>query len=153
MSDVNPDRVALFRFIENPEPVAIASNPMLEALDARLEAYTAEQHLVEMSFRPPPFWRQGGGGVQGGSVSVMLDFLLAFTAMAAIGVEANVTSLDLNTSFLGRIGDGDVIGRGWTEKAGRRVVYARGELIENGKTRATASSTLLVVKGGAAISS
>lgn len=145
MTAVNPDRSAVLRFIEQPEPMDMPTSRLLESLSARLESYERDSHRLRMSFRPPELFRQGSGVIQGGAVGAMLDFAMAFSGMAAVGVDATVTSLSLSTNFL-RAADTDVVtATGWIERVGRRVAHARAELIEGDKLVASATSTLLVL--------
>ena len=142
---MNPDRDLLLRFVQDPLPAAMPTSALLEALDARLEGYVADEKRLTMSFAPPTTLRQGAGVVQGGALSMMLDFVLAFSGMAAVGTAGSVATVSLGTDFMGTARGDRIMADGVVEKAGRSMVFARGWLMDGGKKVATAQSTLMVV--------
>lgn len=141
----NPDRTAILRFAAGGVPGPMRTSPLLEALDASLEEYEAGPGRLVMGFAPGPVFRQGAGFVQGGAMAAMLDFVMAFTGMAAVGEGGTVTTTSMTTHYLaGARGEAFRV-TGEVEKAGRRMIYVRARLEEGGKAVATASSALLVV--------
>ncbi|MGI9613774.1 MAG: PaaI family thioesterase [Acidimicrobiales bacterium] len=145
-----PVQEAVLAFVADPTPRDMATNPLLEALEARLESYDVEQQELVMSFRPPDLFRQGGGLIQGGIQSGMLDFVMAFAGMAAVGAGSLVISVDLSTHFISLAGGDRFLAAAKVTKAGRRVVFLTaaltgGDAANRDTTIATATSSMLVL--------
>lgn len=145
MSKENPDHAALHAFLAGRRAGPIHTSPLLEAMGASLECWDAEAGRLVMGFAPQPMLRQGAGVVQGGVLAAMLDFVMAFTGMAAAGADHTVTTTSMTTNYLSGSKGGALRAIGRVEKAGRRIIYVRGTLEEGGKPVASASSTLLVL--------
>lgn len=142
---MNPDRELLLRFAAAPQPCAMATSPLLETLGARLEGYDDAGRRLSMSFTPPPVFRQGAGVVQGGALSMMLDFVLAFSGMAALGAKKSIATISLNTDFIGGARGQTIAAEGIVERAGRSIVFTRGWLMDGDRKVAAAQSTLAVM--------
>ncbi|HKJ73436.1 MAG TPA: PaaI family thioesterase [Alphaproteobacteria bacterium] len=143
----NPDKALLLRFLDNPgAPTVVDSNPLAAALRCRL-LEVDPKGFVRLDFEPDETFLQGNGAVQGGAVAAMLDFAMAFAALAALPGEQGgaTTSMTVNYLKAVRAGRYEAIGR--IERKGRSVVFARGELRPVGSLElaATASSVLAVI--------
>ncbi len=143
-SAVNPDHILVRTFMTGAgEAVAVDTNPLFKALNTTLLAIDGQ--TVTLRFEPGDLFRQGSGVVQGGAISAMLDFAMAFAAMTVVEPPSSVSTTAINTSFYGA-GRGKVYEAvGTVEKAGRRVVFTAATLSCDGKEIAAATSTLLVV--------
>ncbi len=142
----NPDHALMRAFMAGGRgPVAVDSNPLFVALDTTLAACDLDARTVTLRFAPGDMFRQGSGVIQGGAISAMLDFAMAFAAMTVIEPDKTVTTTAMNTSFYaaGKGAIYEAVGK--VEKPGRRVVFTSAELTCEGKTVAAATSTLLVV--------
>ncbi len=144
----NPDKALLLRFLDNPgAPAVVDSNPLAVALRCRLLEADPMKGFVRLDFEPDETFLQGNGAVQGGAVAAMLDFAMAFAALAALPGEQGgaTTSMTVNYLKAVRAGRYEAIGR--IERKGRSVVFARGELRPEGglELAATASSVLAVI--------
>lgn len=140
----NPDVVALHAFLADPVPRPMTSSPLLEALGARLLAWEPDRAELTMTFAPGELFRQGAGVIQGGAVTAILDFAMAFAAMARLGDQAAVTS-SITTNLMGAGMAPEVAVRGRVLRTGRRLVFAEADLEGGGRLLATATSTLLPV--------
>jgi uncharacterized protein (TIGR00369 family) len=145
VSRENADHVALHRFLAGDAPGPMHTSPLLEAMGATLESYDAESGQLIMGFSPSSLFRQGAGFMQGGALAAMLDFVMAFTGMAAAGREHTITTTSMTTNYLAGSKGSTFRAIGDVEKAGRRVIYVRAQLEEDGRAVASASSTLLVL--------
>lgn len=141
----NPDAVALRAFLADPVPQAMTSSPLLVALGARLEAWDPASAQLTMRFVPEAMFRQGAGLIQGGAVAAMLDFALAFAAMAVLPANQAAVTTTLTTNLIGAGGSAEVIVRGRVLKAGRRAIFTEADMTSEGRLIATASSSLLPV--------
>lgn len=144
MTSVNPDIVELRAFMASGEPAAIGSSPLLEALGARFVAHDPQARTLMLEFLPSDLFRQGAGNVQGGAVGAMLDFAMAFAAFTVLGEGQAGVTVALNTQFCGAAAAGAVTATGRVDKAGRKMLFASGELRQGDRLIATAQSTLAV---------
>lgn len=142
----NPDRAAVLAFVTGGPAGPVATSPLLEALGAEFAGFDPEAGTLTLRFCPAPLFRQGADVVQGGAVCAMLDFVMAFAAMAAVGPDGHVATTTLTTAFLAAADAENCVGVGRIDKAGRRLVYARAELLAGARTVATATSALLVIR-------
>ena len=145
---MNPDQALIHHFAAHPtaEPVRVDSNPMAQALRTRLARVDTELGLVELHFEPGDTFIQGKGVVQGGAVAAMLDFAMAFAALAKLDAQHTVATANLNVSFLRAALAGPLVAVGEVERAGRSLVFTQARLMDGqGRLIATASSTLPVM--------
>jgi acyl-coenzyme A thioesterase PaaI-like protein len=85
----NPDQALIHRFLAAPsQPLRINSNPMALALGMQLLRVDAAAGVVELAFTPDPLFIQGTGVLQGGAVTAMLDFAMAFATLALLAPAA-----------------------------------------------------------------
>lgn len=87
------------------------------------------------------------GTVHGGLVCTLLDSALGCATHTTLPVGVGYTSIEIKVNYLRPVaaGNGDLICRGRVTKAGRRVAFAEGEVVdEQGKVVATASGSLLI---------
>ena len=144
----NPDQALIHRFVQQGGVVMpIDSNPMAQALQSTLLRVDREQGEVEIAFEPAGLFIQGTGVLQGGAVTAMLDFAMAFAVLAKLPLQASCATANLNTSFLRAAPQGRYKAVGVVDRCGRAMAFARAQLLEesSGKLVATASSSLVVV--------
>lgn len=149
---MNTDQVLLHQFAASPatQPVPMATNPMLRLLNTRLARVDRTAGRVELHFEPGEECLQGHGVVQGGAVSAMLDFAMAFAALAKLDGSQSATTANLNVSFLRSAQAGSpLVAVGEVDRAGRSLVFTSGRLSDSrGQLIATATSTLPVIVAG-----
>lgn len=144
----NPDQVLIHRFIaEGGQPMAFDANPMALALGSTLLRVDREVGEVELAFEPQALFIQGTGVIQGGAVTAMLDFAMAFATLAALPGEASCATVNLNTSFLRAAPQGRYVALGLVERKAKSLAFARAELrrADDGVAVATATSTLALL--------
>jgi acyl-coenzyme A thioesterase PaaI-like protein len=142
----NPDHVLIRAFMAGGgTPVRVETNELFRALNTTLAGYDAGARTVTLRFEPGDLFRQGSGVIQGGAISAMLDFAMAFAAMTTVELTSSVTTTAMSTSFY-TAGKGKIYEAvGKVDKPGRRVVFTSAVLSCEGKQVAAATSTLLVV--------
>lgn len=142
----NPDHVLMRAFMAGDgTPVPVETNGLFRTLNTTLAGYDAGARAVTLRFQPDDLFRQGSGVIQGGAISAMLDFAMAFAAMTTVELTSSVTTTSMNTTFYAA-GKGAVYEAvGKVEKPGRRMVFTSATLTCEGKQIAAATSTLLVV--------
>jgi len=120
---------------------------LLQALGfAQLVRFDTDDMRACVKFEPrSEFTHSGGTTVQGGFIAAWLDNAMAF-ALAAGRPEARVATLELKTSFLGRVALQPVFAEAWIRRVGRSVAFMEAELRDSsGTVLATATSTCRIV--------
>ena len=144
----NPDQALIHRFLQQGGgAMLIDSNPMAKALQSTLLKVDRERGEVEIGFEPGDLFIQGTGVVQGGAVTAMLDFAMAFATLASLPPQASCATVNLNTSFLRPAPQGRYIATGTVDRCGKAMAFTQARLVraDTGQLVATASSSLAVV--------
>ncbi len=143
----NPDQALLQRFLaSNGEPIPCDSNPLAEALGAELLAADAQAGTVLLAFEPQALFIQGEGVLQGGAITAMLDFAMAYAAMVRLPVGVSCATVNLSTAFLKPAPAGRYLARGEVDRLGKAMAFTQARLYteRNDSLVATANSTLAV---------
>ena len=142
---VNPDLVALHSVIEDGlTNVSLDVNPLAVHLNTRIQS--ASKGKVSMSFELPDQYIQGNGVVQGGALAMMLDFGLAFAGLSQVNLQQNLSTTNMNISYMRPGFPGAYRVEAEVEKAGRSMIFARAQLFDaNDKLVASANSPLMVL--------
>jgi uncharacterized protein (TIGR00369 family) len=143
---MNPDWIDLQRFIREGQVAATLNcNPMSEALGMRMEHVDLAKGEITLSFEPQGLFIQGAGVLQGGAVSAMLDFAMAFAVMATLPEGQSCATSSLNISFLRPAPKGRYVAVGETERRGKALAFTRARLFQEGASeRVVATATSLL---------
>lgn len=144
----NPDRALIHRFaMQAGTAMPIDSNPMAQALGATLARVDLTRGEVDIGFAPADLFLQGTGVLQGGAVTAMLDFAMAFVTLAHLPPQASCATVNLNTSFLRPAPQGSYLATGVLERCGKTLAFTQARLVrvDTGQVVATATSSLAVV--------
>jgi uncharacterized protein (TIGR00369 family) len=144
----NPDQALIHRFLaEGGLPLRFDANPMAVALGATLLAVDAPAGRVELAFEPDPLFIQGTGVLQGGAVTAMLDFAMAFATLASLPPDHSCATVNLNTAFLRPAPQGRYVAVGEVERRGKALAFTHARLLREADRQvvATATSTLAVI--------
>lgn len=144
----NPDQALIHRFIQGGgRPMAFDANPMARALGTELRAADLQAGRVTLAFAPDPLFIQGTGVIQGGALTAMLDFAMAFATLAQMPVGGSCATVNLNTAFLRPAPQGRYLALGEVERRGRQLAFTHARLLrEDGEVLvATATSTLALM--------
>jgi uncharacterized protein (TIGR00369 family) len=110
-------------------PAALTSNPLARELGGAVLDLSAERGEAALTFAPPERFAQGAGVLQGGIVTAMLDFAMAFAAHAKLGAEERTfATASLSIHFLRPALPGRYVARGRLVRAGRRLLFAEAVL-------------------------
>ncbi len=118
----------------------IASHFRMELVDVTRGAVTFVCHPDESHYNPI-------GAVHGGLACTLLDSAIGCATHTTLPAGTGYTSIEIKVSYLRPVtrDSGPLTCVGRVTKAGRRVTFAEGEVIDNtGRTVATATSTLLI---------
>lgn len=144
----NPDQMMIHRFlVQGEQAMAFDANPMAAALGATLLRVVPQSGEVTLAFDPQVLFVQGTGVLQGGAVTAMLDFAMAFATLAALPGDFSCATVNLNTSFLRAAPQGRYVAHGVLERKARALAFARAQLArqDDQVVVATATSTLALI--------
>lgn len=144
---MNDDQTLIRRFQnKDVDHALIESSQLAEALRGHISAIDPENSWIELSYEPDAFFFQAEKVIQGGITATMLDFAMAFAALAVIPDGQSVTTVNLNVSYLRAARAGKLRAIGEIEKRGRTLIFTRAKLLQDGNSLvATATSTLSVM--------
>lgn len=145
----NPDQIALQQFARDPATaVTFSANPMALALGARALEVDADAGMVRLEFLPDGLFVQGAGVLQGGAISAMLDFAMAFAVLAALPTGHSCTTANVNVAFLRAAPRGRYEAVGEITRRGSRLAFTTARVFVAGAPErlvATATSTLAIL--------
>jgi uncharacterized protein (TIGR00369 family) len=143
----NPDHSLIHRFLaQATQPLAVDSNRLAAELGIRLTDWDAQACVLCLSACPAEQHLQGNGVVQGGILTTLLDFSLAFVVMAVLTPPRSAATVALNVHFERPVPHGEVSLRARIDRLGSSLAFASAELGPTGLsqvwTRATATLAL-----------
>ena len=145
----NPDQAALHRYLASRDAsISFDQNPMAMAMKMRIVSIDTGIGTIDMSFEPPELFVQGVGVLQGGAVSAMLDFVMAFAVLAVLPLGQSCATANLTVAFLRAAPKGRYRARGEIERRGRQLAFTRARLTRDGEPDspiATATSTVVIL--------
>ena len=144
----NPDQALIHRFVQQGgSAMPIDSNPMAQVLQSTLLRVDRERGEVDIGFVPAALFIQGTGVLQGGAVTAMLDFAMAFATLASLPSRASCATVNLATSFLRPAPQGRYIATGVVDRCGKTLAFTQARLVrtDTGQVVATATSSLAVL--------
>lgn len=145
ITSMNPDQVLIRAFQSSGVPIDVDSNPLAVALGMCLKQVDAVGGVVELGFKPGSLFIQGAGVIQGGAITTMLDFAMAFATLACLPDGRSCASVNLNTSFMRPARASNLTCVGRVTKRGRQIAFASAELLDDcGGLVASATSALAV---------
>ena len=145
VSSVNPDQAFILSFLAGDRaPARITTNPVAAALKAELRAATRDGS-VTVAFEPSQQFLQGGQVIQGGILTVMLDFAMAFAAQACLPQNDGVATVNINVSMLKPAVAGRYDATGRVIRQGRTMIFANAELHNSGGATIAVSTGVMAV--------
>ncbi len=141
----NPDWDTVQTALQMPTTVLVVhSNPLARALETRI--VSAQPDHIVLAFAPTGDFVQGAGVLQGGAVTTMLDFAMAFAALSGLPQAQPCATVTLAVSFLRAARRGPYRAAGQVVRRGRRLVFAEARLFhaEDDSLVATATSSLAI---------
>jgi len=144
---MNTDGVFIARFLAGDRrPAVIDSNPLAMRLGARMIDADAKGAAM-LSFEPTQEFAQGAGLLQGGAVATMLDFAMAFAALAKLPAERSCATASMTVNFLKPATPGSYLATGVVERMGSQVAFVSATLrrADSEQVVATASSVMPLI--------
>lgn len=88
----------------------------------------------------------GNGVAMGGFSGAAADIMFAYAISSQLEMDEVFASINLNTTFLKPVIRGEVEILCWIHKKGRTAAYGSATLMQNGKTVAEATSSIMIIK-------
>jgi acyl-coenzyme A thioesterase PaaI-like protein len=108
------------------------AGPLALALKGELLEVDLEAGAVLCGFEPGEGFTQGAGVIQGGVVTVMLDYAMALAGFTRIARGKSFGTASLTTQFLKPVMPGRCFARGRLDRAGSKMMFASAELWREG---------------------
>jgi uncharacterized protein (TIGR00369 family) len=147
---MTPEQDLVRRFVQGTtqSPIPITTSPLACALNLVLVEARAQPGRAIVHSDPVPLFVQGAGVLQGGALSALTDFAMAFAAMCTLDDDETAATITLDLTFLrpAPIGRYEAIGE--ILRKGKTIVFAQAQLRRQGHPEpvATATSTLAIVR-------
>lgn len=126
-------------------PRLLDDTPAASLLGAHPISFDPENGAFRIGFEGRDAFCNMLGVLQGGIVTAMLDMAMSFAAIASIGPEFRVPTLEIKTAFLAPALPGRLIGEGRPVRTGKTICFTEGRLLDpGGSLLATASATARV---------
>ena len=129
------------------KPVAMPG-ALPESLKATILQMDPETGSAVLAFEPDERFLQGGGLIQGGIVTTMLDYVMAMAAFTRVGEGRSFSTVSLTTHFLRPTLPGRHIARAKLDRMGARMIFASGEFLKDGATAPNATATCVMAISG-----
>jgi uncharacterized protein (TIGR00369 family) len=117
-------------------------SPALDTIGGRVLAFDQARREIRMGFEATPAMCHSRVIVQGGFITAMVDSAMAYAAIGACAGRVAVPTLEIKVSFLEAGNPGPMTALARVVRLGRSIGFLEGELFQDGRVIATASSTV-----------
>jgi uncharacterized protein (TIGR00369 family) len=121
-------------------PMDVSPGHLLGQMGFRDVLESDERLIVEMDNRPD--LTNTRGAIQGGLVATLIDIAAGRLAGRHVGPDQDVTTADMNVHFLAPVIVGPARAEATIVRAGRRIIVTAVDVIDVGRDRLAARSTL-----------
>ena len=120
-------------------------NPFLEFLDVTVMETSDGLARFKMPVRPE--YLQGAKAMQGGLIVALADEAIAHAIMTRLAPDEGLTTIELKSSFLSGVSDGELIAEAIIFKKGRSLIIGDCIVTDgNGKSICRVSATFMLLK-------
>ncbi len=140
MSDHHPIMEA---FLKAGGPLAMRE-PLGASLKGVILQMDPEAGAATVSFDPGEQFLQGGGAIQGGIVTAMLDYAMALAAFSRLPAGKSFGTVSITTHFLKPARTGLHIARASLDRMGGSMIFASGTLTKDGADAPLATGTCVM---------
>jgi len=106
-----------------------------------------EPGAIEGKLNFQGFLKQQNGFLHGGAIATMADLVCGFAAYSLVAEDEFVVTSDLKISYLNPGVGAVILAKGWVIKAGSRMFFCEGEILDasSGTPIAKASATMVLL--------
>jgi uncharacterized protein (TIGR00369 family) len=144
---MNTDQTLALEFWRDPQPRPISSNPLARALRGTLMELDAGTGHALLAFDPSAEFVQDTGHLQGGIVTAMLDFAMAFAVLAKLSPDSTFSTASISVNFIAPSPPGKYLARGRIDRLGGRLIFASAEMHRDEDKKLVATATAVLVHG------
>ena len=142
---MNPDHTAILEFLGGDgAPAPLTFHHFLSALGAELLGVDPKAGVVTLGFVPGTEFLQGLGVIQGGAVTAMLDYAMAFAGLSRVAEGTHFGTVSLTTNFMRPVTPGRYVCRGRVIRQGSRMIFADAELMKAGQELPVATANAVM---------
>ncbi|MEO6341096.1 MAG: PaaI family thioesterase [Caulobacteraceae bacterium] len=139
---MNPDHTAILEFLSGDgAPLPLTFAPFIKALGTEILGVDVGAGVVTLGFQPGDEFLQGLNVIQGGIVTSMLDFAMAFAGLSRVVEGTHFGTVSMTTNFMRPVTPGRYVCRGRVIRQGARMIFADAELMKAGEDRAVAAAS------------
>lgn len=120
--------------------------PSVETLNGQAISFCQDTSSLVMHFDTDERFCHSGDIVQGGYISGMLDAAMAYAAIGLPDLCTGVATLEMKVSFMQVGRNGRFTGSGRVIHSGRNIAYLDGELHQEDRLVAAATSTVKLLR-------
>ncbi len=141
MSDHHPILAAFLK--AGGGPLAMRE-PLGESLRGVILEMDPMAGAAVLSFEPDDRFLQGGGAIQGGIVTAMLDYAMALAAFSRLPASKSFGTVSITTHFLKPARTGLHVARATLDRMGGSMIFASGTLSRDGVDAPLATGTAVM---------
>ena len=130
----------ILRFLNDQWP------PSVQTLKGFATGFDKDAATLHMRFETDERFCHSGDVVQGGYISGMLDAAMAYAAIGMPGLCDGVATLEMKVSYMQVGRNGKFNGSGRIVHAGRNIAYLDGQLFQDNRLVAAATSTVKLLR-------
>ncbi len=120
------------------------TDPLSGLLMTDLLELDPESGTALVAFEPDERFKQGGGIIQGGIVTAMLDYAMALAAFSRTLDGQSFATVSMTTHFLRQSLPGRHLARGRLDRMGGRMIFASAEIRRDGEDAVLATGTAVM---------
>ena len=120
--------------------------PSVDTLKGVATGFDLQASQLQMSFETDLRFCHSGDIVQGGYISGMLDAVMAYAAIGMPDLCDMVATLEIKVSYMRTARNGKFTSSGRVVHAGKSIAYLDGQLYQEEKLVAAATSTVKLIR-------
>ncbi len=140
----NPPHRFLKAFLDQGGKPVVMVGALPESLKGSILEMDPETGSAVLAFEPDERFLQGGGLIQGGIVTTMLDYAMAMAGFTRVGDGRSFATVSLTTHFLKPTLPGRLIARARLDRMGASMIFASSDLLKEGASAPSATATAVM---------
>ena len=143
---MNPDLALALEFLKGDgRPLALTASALQKLLKGEILEIDPDLGSAVLAFEPGAEFIQGTGVIQGGIVTTMLDYALAFAVLVRAPADMSVSSASLTVNFLKPAPARRLIARGSVRRMGSRMAFVEARIGPDDANPVATATTVMAV--------